>query len=94
MARYIDADVLKQFLHEDDFGTPDERWKPESEFAQMIDALPTANVAEVVRCKDCKSYNTNSCADGFGWCEEMDCGKMDNFYCSYGEKALKERESK
>ena len=53
MARYIDADILKKFLHEDEFHTPDERWKPESEFAKMIDVLPTADVAKVVRCKDC-----------------------------------------
>lgn len=48
--RLIDADALKKFLHEDDFDTPDERWKPESEFAKMIDALPTADIkTEVAR---------------------------------------------
>lgn len=49
MPRYIDADVLMKLLHTDDFGTPDERWKPESEFARMIEATPTADVAEVKR---------------------------------------------
>ena len=53
----------------------------------------TADVVEVVRCKDCKYYNIANCADGFGWCEEMDCGKTDYFYCSFAEKALKERKS-
>ena len=47
MARYIDVDKLKAYLHEDDFYDSDERWKPESEFSQMIDATPTANVEEV-----------------------------------------------
>ena len=47
MARYIDAEFLMGFLHAGDFGTPDERWKPESEFALMISATPTADVAEV-----------------------------------------------
>ena len=48
--RLIDADVLRKFLHEDDFDTPDERWKPESEFAKMIDALPTVDIkTEVAR---------------------------------------------
>lgn len=42
--RLIDADALRKFLHEDDFDTPDERWKPESEFAKMIDALPTVDI--------------------------------------------------
>lgn len=31
------AEMLKKCLHTDDFKTPDERWKPESEFALMID---------------------------------------------------------
>ena len=33
------ADKLKKCLHEEDFNTPDERWKPESDFAAIIDAL-------------------------------------------------------
>lgn len=33
------AERLKSYLHQDDFGTPDEYWKPESEFANMIDNL-------------------------------------------------------
>lgn len=47
MARYIDAEKLKAHLHREDFYTPDERWKPESEFANMIEATPTADVEEV-----------------------------------------------
>ena len=53
MPRYIDADMLKKFLHEDDFETPDESWRQESEFAKFIDACQTVDAAEVVRCKDC-----------------------------------------
>lgn len=30
---------LKKYLHTEDFGTPDERWKPESEFCAIIDEL-------------------------------------------------------
>ncbi|MBQ7124915.1 MAG: hypothetical protein IJP16_05005 [Clostridia bacterium] len=43
MPRYIDAEKLKQDLHQEDFGTPDERWRPESEFAILVDAQPDAN---------------------------------------------------
>ena len=36
----IDAlNKLKKYLHTEDFGTPDERWKPESEFCAIIDNL-------------------------------------------------------
>ena len=30
---------LKKYLHTEDFDTPDERWKPESEFCAIIDEL-------------------------------------------------------
>lgn len=30
---------LKKYLHTEDFDTPDERWKPESEFCALIDEL-------------------------------------------------------
>lgn len=33
------ADQLKKCLHTDDFGTPDECWKPESDFAYIVDYL-------------------------------------------------------
>ena len=31
----------------------------------------------VVRCKDCKHYDTIGCSKGFGWCENMDRGTSD-----------------
>lgn len=30
---------LKKYLHTEDFDTPDERWKPESEFCAIIEGL-------------------------------------------------------
>lgn len=48
MARYIDADKLKEYLRPDEWGTPDERWRPESEFGQLVEAMPTADVAPVI----------------------------------------------
>lgn len=100
MARYIDADKMKKYLHEDDFGTPDERWKPESEFAKMIDATPTADVVEVVRCKDCKrfmEYNEDYVrevekTDGDCYirkmysCDTQFCAVKSDDFCSYGKR--------
>lgn len=85
MPRYIDADVLKKFLHEEDFETPDERWKPESEFAKMIDACPTADVVEVVRCKDCDVPHNRwtGCPNLNGVIPPPD------FYCARGERKQK-----
>ena len=51
----------------------------------VMDA-PTFDAVLVVRCKDCKQYNTSGCSKGFGWCESMDRGVSDDFYCAYGAK--------
>ena len=48
----------------------------------------------IVRCKDCKSYNTIGCSKGFGWCENIDRGTSDNFYCANGKQLNKESEVK
>jgi hypothetical protein len=46
----------------------------------------------IVRCKDCKHYNTIGCSKGFGWCENIDRGTSDNFYCANGKQLNKESE--
>ena len=40
--------------------------------------MPAADVAPVVRCKDCKHRYSDS------WCEYVD--DYDNFYCARGER--------
>jgi hypothetical protein len=50
------------------------------------DAVP------VVRCKECEYYNTTGCSKGFGWCENIDRGTSDNFYCANGKQLNKESE--
>ena len=41
----------------------------------------------IVRCENCKHYNRIGCSDGFGWCERMDIGTNDDFYCSLAERS-------
>lgn len=45
--------------------------------------------AEIVRCGLCRNYNTAGCCDGFGWCEELNTGMMDDSYCSHAERIEK-----
>ncbi len=45
---------------------------------QEINSIPAADVAPVVRCKDCKHRFSDS------WCEYVD--DDDNFYCARGER--------
>ena len=53
-------------------------WAKGLEPSQYIEALPVADVAPVVRCKDCKYRYSDS------WFEYVD--DDDNFYCARGER--------
>lgn len=75
MSRYIDADRLIHRL-EDTAITPVPQWIK----AEIINA-PTADVVEVVRCRDCKHadkyyhctyMNKWNTADGFCYCGERE----------------------
>lgn len=56
------------------------------EIADEVDDAPTIDAVPVVRCKECEYYNITCCSDGCGWCEKMDRGVHDDFYCSCGER--------
>ena len=67
MAEYIDREKAKSLLH--------------IEYAyaaeQLLDEIPVADVATVVRCKDCRKFKTYAC--------RMVASGYDDF-CSYGER--------
>lgn len=50
----------------------------------LLDNIPAADVAPVVRCKDCKHHY--DC--GVHFCDRlgMDCPDDSDFFCSYGER--------
>ena len=43
---YIKREDALKWCRPEDWDTPDERWRPESEYGKMIKALPAADVAE------------------------------------------------
>lgn len=48
----------------------------------MIAEQPSADVVEVVRCKDCRNFE-----QGFiGWCNEFERSIYSDNFCSYGER--------
>lgn len=51
----------------------------------MVKKAPTADVVEVVRCKDCKHANDNNMVEGFCYCEKIYRGMPNDGFCSYGE---------
>ena len=55
--------------------------------ARDISELPAADVAEVVRCKDCEYLvNTTINANGFLICDISDMEIAQDDFCSYGER--------
>lgn len=103
MPRYIDADALSDWIVNEpskvgDKDIPLNNEYDGSTFRQIeilghIDTMPTADVAKVVQCKDCKHYkrskvdpNRKMCwrkdVDGFLVCYDF----YPTDYCSYGER--------
>lgn len=81
MSRYIDADELKE-LYE---GCEDLKVKC-AVVLLNIDDIPTADVAEVVRCKDCEHFDTTNCSYDCGWCDVWNIGRFEDGYCDKGKK--------
>ena len=78
MARYIDADNVK-FKGISVFDQNLEILIPLSDVRKSLQMTPTADVAEVVRCKDCKYFSEFQHCGVLGFCEP-------NEYCSRGER--------
>ena len=90
MARYIDADALKERLNlvgavtDNLYGMGINRGLDRAE--TEIDMLPTADLVTVVRCKDCKH------AQFMSSCSRYMCHKVggsmrySDDYCNYGER--------
>ena len=84
MARYIDADKLKERLKiisvvaDDLYEMGINRGLDRAE--TEIDMLPEADVVEVVRCKDCTEWDSNECECSHWY------GFRENDFCSYGER--------
>jgi len=43
---------------------------------------------QVVKCADCRYYNTQGAADGLGWCERggAGCAMAADFFCAGGKR--------
>lgn len=97
MARYIDADVLIERLKfkRDETDKVKKKYSGLECAISQVQKQPTADVVEVVRCKDCKhSYiNSFSAQSGVALCkfwsnraEGNNLVVQQDDYCSYGER--------
>lgn len=77
MARLIDADAIIDFIDMDSTWDPLETCFSERDVVDMLESAPTVDAVEVVRCKDCKYFET--------WlCQNED--NSDNWFCADGER--------
>ena len=89
--RYIDAEKIKQKLN-------DKIINPQTAFINgvligLLDREPTADVVEVVRCKDCKYFNDikHTCSLHSHELIRFQVSMEFNDYCSYGERKEQEQ---
>lgn len=92
MSRYIDADKTKKH-----FGDYFEKVGIARRYAESIvdNAIPTADVVEVVRCKNCKHHEellNNNDGNVLCWVHGLDVIVDRNGYCNYGEREEQEHE--
>lgn len=84
MARYIDADSVK-LKGICIFDQNLEILVPLSDVRKALQMAPTADVVEVVRCKDCKFFDSYDKVEDFdGQCVVRNCETDKEEFCSYG----------
>lgn len=85
MSKYIKADAFEKYLNREEWETPDEKWWPEREIGMIIDAIPIADVVDVVRCMDCIYWE--QATEISGNCNRaLEITAYLNDFCSYGER--------
>lgn len=83
--RIIDADKLKQHYAYWESSKYDYMQEEKKLFDDIVDQQPTADVVEVVRCKNCKHRKKNT------FCLYNMRYEDDNGFCSYGERGKYEK---
>lgn len=80
MKKYIDADALKS--HYSWLG--DETTLTKHDVDDIVDVQPAADVAEVVRCKDCRYFDVTQTY----LCDMHHRAANEDDYCSYGIRKM------
>ena len=82
MIRYIDAEVMEKRVCEDMVNSP--HMVPP--LIKFIRSIHTADVVELLRCKDCKFF----CRENRRYCEEFGGIVTEEDFCSRGERKYNE----
>ena len=88
MAEYIEREALLKDIEEErpvNWTDSESERQAESDFYKYRDIImmqPTADVVEVIRCKDCERYNKPR----LKYCSLTLCYMQSDDYCSYGKR--------
>lgn len=89
MAEYIERETYRKRLADLEGWCQDLRKPGLKQALEMFDEIPAADVAPVVRCKDCKHYDMGVClkiySDGNVHSAAWQSRRPEDF-CSYGER--------
>lgn len=94
MSRYIDEDMLYSNIEEKYKVAQGDARRAYNDVLDTICEIPTADVAEVTRCKYCKFYRPyNKPVEDFdGRCFARECETDEYDFCSYGKKMDEEEQ--
>lgn len=88
MSKYIEQEAVMRTARDgyhSDFGRS---MADLTSLSEVLEDTPTADVVEVVRCKDClyarKKYGNIECINGISY---RNCWNQPDDYCRYGERA-------
>lgn len=93
MAEYIERDCLIDMIAERNRNTCNGKMSC-IQMKRMVESIPDADVAPVVRCKECKHWkpsgskagNSFSDMEYIGGCEFTNYCRRESDFCSYGER--------
>ncbi len=96
MSRYIDADAVESTLQKMEMITAmshielgeddDDVGEISMPMFTVRNIMKTAPSIDIVRCEECKYWNTKDCRDGVGECEWAYYMTEPNDFCSHGER--------
>ena len=86
MADYIDRQEAIDVLHGYFDGMLETDTICPKDLYNLFEVIPSADVVEVVRCKDCRYWHEAPAADGFNSCEMDALIRHEMFFCANGER--------
>lgn len=83
MSKYIDADGVMRACYDSFLKTGNKAYH---KIFSLVEAVPAADVTEVVRCRECVMWDGSFTLNGQKKCRNMTFCTDGDFYCGWGSK--------